>query len=79
MLLSSDTVAARSGLCWRMETALTALEWPVTSPTELPLSAVMQCPKRSLPSPTAMMRWESPSHAMSLMRPEMMWYSPGGS
>lgn len=46
------------------------------SPTELPLSAVMQRPKCSLPSPTAMRRCDSPSQAMSLRRPERMAYSP---
>lgn len=47
----------------------------MTSPTELPLSAVMQRPNCSRPSPTAMMRCDSPSHATSLRRPEMMAYS----
>jgi hypothetical protein len=55
-----------------MATLLICELWPEISPTELPVSAVMQWPKRSLPSPTAMMRAESPSHARSFIRPEMM-------
>lgn len=74
--MSSLPVAARSGRCWRMETQLIWERWPEISPTVLPLSAVMQWPKRSLPSPTAMMRCESPSQATSLILPAMIWYSP---
>jgi hypothetical protein len=76
MVLSSETVAARSGRCCRIATALTTLLCPLTSPTLFPLSAVKQWPYRSRPSPTPMTRWLSPSQAMSLMRPEMIEYSP---
>lgn len=75
MLPSSPTVAARNGLWGFMATALTALEWPMISPIEFPLSAVMHRPYCSRPSPTAMTRCDSPSHAMSLRRPAMILYS----
>src|SRR6478609_2746347 len=59
-----------------MATALTDLEWPMISPTEFPLSAVMQRPNCSRPSPTAITRCDSPSQAISFRRPEMIPYSP---
>jgi hypothetical protein len=69
MTPSSPPVAARNGRLPRTATALTAFEWPMISPHELPPSSMSARPKLSRPSPTTISRFDSPSQATSLIRP----------
>lgn len=75
IVLSSEPVMIRKGLVGLKSQELMGLDWPEISPTDVPVSDIKTCPKRSRPSPTATILWLSGDQAISLIGPPNGWNS----